>query len=303
MLTSHRVVLFARRDLHGLRRAGRCNGSSTRGVRAKGCTDRDLPGPGDFPRTRRRWGQRRQPWPGAAGSRRGVPAELHESGCRSSAVDRAPGMGRTSSGRRDDLGLHMSAPGGFRIRPVDGPDLLRRMGPEHPAPRRWTLASWLSRRSRRMAMTAPEIRMAPPPGSASGLVGLPVWMWTERGPQDDLARLDGLCLGGGRHGDRRGPGQPHRLGHGGRHHRHLRRWGRRMRRAPRVSPRTAAMSMRRRRAGTCPAVDRGRSPRRARGRSPGPAAGCRAPRRWSCRRRRSCSSASCTSSTRTGSSR
>jgi hypothetical protein len=34
-----------------------------------------------------------------------------------------------------------------------------------------------------MAMRAPEIRMAPPPGSASGLVGLPVWMWTERGEQ------------------------------------------------------------------------------------------------------------------------
>ena len=25
--------------------------------------------------------------------------------------------------------------------------------------------------------------MAPPPGSGSGLVGLPVWMWTERGEQ------------------------------------------------------------------------------------------------------------------------
>jgi hypothetical protein len=31
-----------------------------------------------------------------------------------------------------------------------------------------------------LVMRAPEIRMAPPPGSASGLVGLPVWMWTER---------------------------------------------------------------------------------------------------------------------------
>ncbi|WP_142026501.1 ATP/GTP-binding protein [Blastococcus colisei] len=32
-----------------------------------------------------------------------------------------------------------------------------------------------------MVMHAPQIGMAPPPGSASGLVGLPVWMWTERG--------------------------------------------------------------------------------------------------------------------------
>jgi hypothetical protein len=31
-----------------------------------------------------------------------------------------------------------------------------------------------------LVMRAPEIRMAPPPGSTSGLVGLPVWMWTER---------------------------------------------------------------------------------------------------------------------------
>ncbi|MGY1684920.1 ATP/GTP-binding protein [Geodermatophilus sp. SYSU D00867] len=34
-----------------------------------------------------------------------------------------------------------------------------------------------------LVMRAPEIRMAPPPGSTSGLVGLPVWMWTERGEQ------------------------------------------------------------------------------------------------------------------------
>ena len=34
-----------------------------------------------------------------------------------------------------------------------------------------------------LVMRAPEIRMAPPPGSSSGLVGLPVWMWTERGEQ------------------------------------------------------------------------------------------------------------------------
>ncbi|SFT82683.1 hypothetical protein SAMN05660657_03330 [Geodermatophilus amargosae] len=34
-----------------------------------------------------------------------------------------------------------------------------------------------------LTMRAPEIRMAPPPGSSSGLVGLPVWMWTERGEQ------------------------------------------------------------------------------------------------------------------------
>lgn len=32
-----------------------------------------------------------------------------------------------------------------------------------------------------MTLRAPEIGMAPPPGSASGLVGLPVWMWVERG--------------------------------------------------------------------------------------------------------------------------
>jgi hypothetical protein len=34
-----------------------------------------------------------------------------------------------------------------------------------------------------LVMRAPEIRMAPPPGSTSGLVGLPVWMWTERGEE------------------------------------------------------------------------------------------------------------------------
>ncbi|SHN52430.1 hypothetical protein SAMN05660350_00384 [Geodermatophilus obscurus] len=34
-----------------------------------------------------------------------------------------------------------------------------------------------------LVMRAPEIRMAPPPGSAGGLVGLPVWMWTERGEE------------------------------------------------------------------------------------------------------------------------
>ena len=31
-----------------------------------------------------------------------------------------------------------------------------------------------------MELGAPRIRTAPPPGSSSGLVGLPVWMWTER---------------------------------------------------------------------------------------------------------------------------
>lgn len=31
-----------------------------------------------------------------------------------------------------------------------------------------------------MALQAPNIGMAPPPNSASGLVGLPVWMWVER---------------------------------------------------------------------------------------------------------------------------
>jgi hypothetical protein len=34
-----------------------------------------------------------------------------------------------------------------------------------------------------LVMRAPEIRMAPPPGSTSGLVGLPVWMWAERGEE------------------------------------------------------------------------------------------------------------------------
>lgn len=34
-----------------------------------------------------------------------------------------------------------------------------------------------------MPLRGPEIRMAPPPGSASGLVGLPIWMWVERSPE------------------------------------------------------------------------------------------------------------------------
>lgn len=34
-----------------------------------------------------------------------------------------------------------------------------------------------------LVLRAPDIRMAPPPGSTSGLVGLPVWMWTERGDE------------------------------------------------------------------------------------------------------------------------
>ncbi len=34
-----------------------------------------------------------------------------------------------------------------------------------------------------LVMRAPEIRMAPPPGSTSGLVGLPVWMWIEPGEE------------------------------------------------------------------------------------------------------------------------
>ncbi len=35
-----------------------------------------------------------------------------------------------------------------------------------------------------LAMSAPQIRMAPPPGSTGGLVGLPVWMWTE--PREEI---------------------------------------------------------------------------------------------------------------------
>lgn len=31
-----------------------------------------------------------------------------------------------------------------------------------------------------LVIRGPEIRMAPPPGSSSGLVGLPIWMWVER---------------------------------------------------------------------------------------------------------------------------
>lgn len=34
-----------------------------------------------------------------------------------------------------------------------------------------------------MVMRAPQVGLAPPPGSSSGLVGLPVWMWVERGEQ------------------------------------------------------------------------------------------------------------------------
>ncbi|ADB73445.1 hypothetical protein [Geodermatophilus obscurus] len=50
-----------------------------------------------------------------------------------------------------------------------------------------------------MELSAPQIRMAPPPGSTSGLVGLPVWMWTERtgatvGPVEQSASAGGLTV-------------------------------------------------------------------------------------------------------------
>lgn len=50
-----------------------------------------------------------------------------------------------------------------------------------------------------MTLRAPEIRMAPPPGSASGLVGLPVWMWVERsadtiGPARASASAGGVTV-------------------------------------------------------------------------------------------------------------
>jgi hypothetical protein len=50
-----------------------------------------------------------------------------------------------------------------------------------------------------MELRAPQIRMAPPPGSTSGLVGLPVWMWTERavdtiGPVEQSASAGGVTV-------------------------------------------------------------------------------------------------------------
>lgn len=50
-----------------------------------------------------------------------------------------------------------------------------------------------------MAMRGPQIRMAPPPGSTGGLVGLPVWMWTERGvntlgPVEQSASAGGVTV-------------------------------------------------------------------------------------------------------------
>ena len=50
-----------------------------------------------------------------------------------------------------------------------------------------------------MTLRAPEIRMAPPPGSLSGLVGLPVWMWVERsaditGPARASASAAGMTV-------------------------------------------------------------------------------------------------------------
>jgi hypothetical protein len=50
-----------------------------------------------------------------------------------------------------------------------------------------------------MALQAPNIGMAPPPSSASGLVGLPVWMWVERtaettGPVGASASAGGVTV-------------------------------------------------------------------------------------------------------------
>ena len=50
-----------------------------------------------------------------------------------------------------------------------------------------------------MNLRAPQIGMAPPPGSTSGLVGLPVWMWVERsgettGPARATASAGGVTV-------------------------------------------------------------------------------------------------------------
>ncbi len=50
-----------------------------------------------------------------------------------------------------------------------------------------------------MALKAPDIGMAPPPASRSGLVGLPVWMWVERtadttGPVQASASAGGVTV-------------------------------------------------------------------------------------------------------------
>ncbi len=47
-----------------------------------------------------------------------------------------------------------------------------------------------------MPLQAPVIRTAPPPGSAGGLVGLPVWMWTEPGEQTS-GPAQGVASAGG----------------------------------------------------------------------------------------------------------
>jgi hypothetical protein len=47
-----------------------------------------------------------------------------------------------------------------------------------------------------MVMYAPQIGMAPPPGSTSGLVGLPVWMWTERGEHTTGPTRESASAGG-----------------------------------------------------------------------------------------------------------
>ena len=65
---------------------------------------------------------------------------------------------------------------------------------------------------RRLRLLPPEIGMAPPPTS-TGLVGVPVWLWTAVTPGDV-----GSDVGDGVRarpvGDGDGAGGPHRLGHG-----------------------------------------------------------------------------------------
>jgi hypothetical protein len=47
-----------------------------------------------------------------------------------------------------------------------------------------------------MVMTAPTIRMAPPPGSRSAVVGVPVWMWVDRGEHTTGPTRQSVSAGG-----------------------------------------------------------------------------------------------------------